>query len=156
MKTIYDLLTCLLLMGFAVVVVLFLLMMTLGVVGLALQFLWIIFYPLYFITLKPVVWFFVKAFQSRCPKCKGFWKRQFVKSEVIEQYETLETVQRIDQGTIYNNSLFTPNEGFEVSRLEQVKMVHETTCHSWECKDPVCGHKWTTEDYSEYEGSLEE
>lgn len=134
---------------------LFLLGMALGVVGFVLNALWVVFYPLYFITLKPFVWFGLKAFQSRCPKCKGFWKRQFVKSEVTEQHETLETVQRIDQGTIYNNSLFTPNEGFEVSRLEQVKMVNETTCHFWECKDPFCGHKWMTEEYLEYEGSLE-
>ena len=155
MKTLSDIFTCLLLCGLALLGALFLLGLGLGIVGLAVKALWIILYPLYFVTLKPFVWFAVKAFQSRCPKCKGFLKKRFVRSEVIEQYETLETVERIDQGTIYNNSLFTPNEGFEVSRLEQVKMVNETTCHFWECKDPVCGHQWTTEEHSEYEGSLD-
>jgi hypothetical protein len=155
MKTIFDFLTCLFLLGLKIALLLFLSMMALGAVGLALKVLWIVFYPLYFLTLKPVVWFLIKAFQSRCPKCKGFWKRQFVKTDITEQYATLETVQRIDQGTIYANRLFTPNEGFEISRLEQVKMVNETTCHFWECKNPACGHKWTTEEYSEYEGSLE-
>lgn len=155
MKEIIGFLICLFLLGFAVALVLFLLMMALGVVGLALKVLWIIFYPVYFLTLKPVVWFLVKAFQSRCPKCKGFWKRQFVKSEITEQYETLETVERIDQGTIYSNGFFTPNQGYEITRMEQVKMVHETESHYWECKDLGCGYQWITEGYSEYEGSLE-
>lgn len=155
MKEIFCFLICLFLLGLTVVLVLFLLMMVLGAVGLSLKVLWIVFYPVYFLTLKPVVWFLVKAFQSRCPKCKGFWKRQFVRDEITEQYETLETVKRIDQGTVYSNGLFTPNEGFEVSRLEQVEMVHETVCQHWECEDRGCGHQWTTEEYSEYEGSLE-
>jgi hypothetical protein len=151
----FDFLTCLFLLGLAVVLVLFLLGLALGVVGLALEALWIVFYPLYFLTLKPVVWFLVKVFQSRCPQCKGFWKRRFVKSEVIEQWENLETVERIDHGVVYSNDLFTPNQGYEVSRLEQVRMVNETICHFWECKDPLCGHKWTTEEYSEHEGVLD-
>jgi hypothetical protein len=156
MKTLTDIFTCLLLCGLALLGALFLLGLGLGVVGLAVKALWIILYPLYFVTLKPFVWFAVKAFQSRCPKCKVFWKKRFVKSEVVEQKESLETVERIDEGTIYSNSVFDVNHAYEVKRLEQVRMVQETTRHFWECKDPICDHKWTTEEYSEYEGSLDE
>ncbi len=67
----------------------------------------------------------------------------------------METVERTDEGTIFSNSPFEPNHGYEVKRLEQVRMVQETTRDFWECKDPVCGHQWTTEEYSEYEGQLE-
>lgn len=154
MNIVFSFLTSLFLFGLKLALVLFLSMMALGVVLFVLKVLWIVFYPFYFLTLKPVIWCLWKTFQSRCPKCKGFRKKQFVKSIITEQYETLETVQRIDQGTLYSNRLFTANEDLEVSRLEQVKMVNETVCHFWECKDTVCGYKWTTEEYSEYEGSL--
>ncbi len=155
MHTLFSFLAYLFLFGLAVVLAVFLLMMALGAVCFVLKAFWFVFYPLYCITLKPAVWCLVKAFQSRCPQCKRFWKRQFVKGEVIEQWENLETVERIDHGVLYSNEIFTPNQGYEVSRLEQVKMVNETICHFWECKDPLCGHKWTTEEYTEHEGSLD-
>ncbi len=156
MKTLSDIFTCLLLCGVALLAALFLLGMALGVVGLALKALCFVLYPLYFVTLKPFVWFAVKAYQSRCPKCSGFWKKRFVKSEVVEQKESLETVERIDEGTIYSNSFIDADHAYELKRLEQVRMVKETIRHFWECKDPVCGNQWMTEEYSEYEGSLED
>jgi hypothetical protein len=155
MNTLFSFLVYLFLFGLAVVLAVFLLMMALGAMCFVLKALWFVFYPLYCITLKPVVWCLAKVFQNRCPQCKRFWKRQFVKSEVIEQWENLETVERIDHGVFYSNKLFTPNHRYEVSRLEQVKMVNETICHFWECKDQLCRHKWTTEEYSEREGSLD-
>jgi hypothetical protein len=154
MHTLFSFLTYPFLFGLAVVLVVFLLMMALGAVCFVLRALWVVFYPLYFMTLKPVVWCLMKAFHSRCPQCQRFWKRQFVKSEVIEQWENLETVERIDYGVVYSNELFTPNHGYEICRLEQVRMVNETIRYFWECKDPLCGHKWTTEEYTEREGSL--
>ena len=111
----------------------------LGLVGIAGEFLLVIFYPIYAITLKPVVWIIKKLFQSRCPQCKGFFQKKIEDSEIDER-EELRTVNRIDQGVLYSNHLLEPNQTIEVSRKEQVTFVVQIIHNHWACKNSDCGH----------------
>ncbi len=126
-----------------------------GCIGYVLKILWFIFYPVYLISLKPIIWGMQTLFQSRCPECKGFFKRKLVDWEVSDEREVLKTVQRLDQGVLYSNHLLVPDQGFEVNRQEQVTFVEKTILNHWACKDPFCGHTWQTEENSEFEGTLE-
>jgi hypothetical protein len=155
MKLLADLFSNLFLVALAIFLFVFCLSLIVGGLAFVGRILFYLFYPLYFLTLKPIVWIFKTAFETRCPKCKRFFKKRIVKSERIGQKEALETVERTDRGVIYSNQLFVPNQGYEVKRHEQVTVVREWWHAFWECKDPSCGHQWTTEYYFEQEGSLE-
>jgi hypothetical protein len=133
----------------------FLLFMILGGLQIVGEFLFTLFYPIYGITLKPVIWAVTTAFGTRCPQCGGFFKKQFVRDEIVEEKESLQTLNRVDSGVLYSNRLFAPNQGFEVTRQEQVSVVNQTIRHHWECKNPTCGHQWQTEEFLEIEGSLD-
>ncbi len=45
--------------------------------------------------------------------------------------------------------------GYEVNRQEQVAMIQKTIHNHWECTNPTCNHKWFSEEFVEYEGSLD-
>ena len=154
MKILTDLLPHLFVWCLIGAVSIFVLFMVLGALGYVGQFLFTLFYPLYAITLKPIIWGISKVFQSRCPKCKGFFKKKLVDWQKTDEHEARRTINRVDEGILYSNNLFALNQGFEVNRQEQVSFVEQTFTNTWECKDPACGHKWQTEEYSEYEGSL--
>ena len=102
----------------------------------------------------PIHWVSSKLNDSRCPKCRGFFKRKLMDWQFVDEKEVLKTVNRIDQGTIYSNGLLEPNHAIEIHRQEQVTMVEQTYLNHWACKDPLCGHKWTTKEIIEHEGSL--
>jgi len=106
------------------------------------------------IALLPFYWLSDKLDETLCPKCRGFSKRRLVEREFIDETEVLKTVNRVDQGTIYSNSIFEPNHAISINRQEQVAMVEQTYLNHWACKDPLCGYKWTTEETLENEGSL--
>jgi len=126
----------------------------LGVLGIAGEFLLAIIYPIYAFTLKPFVWAIQKFFQSRCPQCKGFFRKKMIDSEISDEREVLRTVNRVDQGVLYSRYLLEPNQTIEVSRKEQVTFVEQTIRNHWACKSPDCGHQWDTEETFEYEGAL--
>lgn len=112
---------------------------------------------LFFLTgfaLLPFCWVSDKLHETRCPKCRGFFKRKLVEWEFAAEREVLKTVNRVDQGTIYSNSFFEPNHAIAINRQEQVTFVEQTHLNHLACKDSLCGHKWTTEETVEYEGSL--
>jgi len=132
----------------------FVLFMVLGALGYLGQILFVIFYPLYAITLKPVIWAISKVFQSRCPQCKGFFKKKLVDWQKTDEHEARRTINRVDEGVLYSNNLFALNQGFEINRQEQVNFVERTFTNTWQCKDPTCGHQWKTEEYTKEEGSL--
>ena len=140
MKLLTDFVPHLLLYGLYILVVLFVLVLLLWVLGL---------------TFSPFFWLTTKLLQSRCPDCKGFFKKKLVDLETSDKREVLRTINRVDQGVLYSNNLLALNHGFEINRQEQVTFVEETLTHTWQCKDPVCGHKWQTEEIRDYEGSLE-
>jgi hypothetical protein len=98
------------------------------------------------ITFKPIIWGVQTLFQSRCPACKGFFKRKLVDWEVANEREVLRTIERLDTGVLYSNHLLVANQGFEVNRQEQVAFVEMTILNHWACKDPFCGHIWQTEE----------
>lgn len=106
------------------------------------------------LTVAPVHWVITKLSETRCPKCKGFFKKKIVNWVITDEHETRRTINRVDQGVIYSNDLFALNQGFEISRKEQVTFVEQSIKNNWQCKDPSCGHQWQTEEYREYEGSL--
>ncbi len=126
----------------------------LAFIGWAGPFLVATFYPVYFVTLKPFVWAIQKLFQSRCPQCKGFFKRKMVDYDISDEREVLRTINRVDQGTLFSRTLFEPNQTIEINRQEQVVFVEKTILNHWACKDPLCDHKWTTEEIIDHEGSL--
>jgi hypothetical protein len=132
----------------------FVLFMVLGALGYVGQILFAIFYPVYMITLKPIVWGITTLFHTRCPKCKRFFKKKNVDSEITER-ETRRTINRVDQGVLYSNNLFALNQGFEISRQEQVTFVEQTITNTWQCQDPACAHQWQTEEFIECEGTLD-
>ena len=107
------------------------------------------------LTVAPVHWAVTKLFDTRCPECKGFFKKNLLKNEITDEHEARRTIKRVDQGVIYSNDIFALNQGFEINRQEQVTFVERVITKTWECKDPSCGHQWRTEEYSDYEGSLE-
>jgi hypothetical protein len=107
------------------------------------------------LTFSPFVWITTKLLQTRCPECKGFFKKNLVDLEISDKREVLRTVNRVDQGVLYSNNLLALNHGFEINRQEQVTFVEETLTHTWQCKDPGCGHKWQTEGFQEIEGKLD-
>lgn len=100
-------------------------------------------------------WVTEKLEETQCPKCKGYFKRKLAEWKVADEREVLRTVNRVDEGTLYSNSLFVPNQGIAINRKEQVSCVEQTIQRHWECKDPACSHKWETEETSEFEGSLD-
>jgi hypothetical protein len=155
MKLIADLFSHLFLYGLITAVAVFVLFMILGALGFVGQFLFVIFYPLYGITLKPVIWGIKSIFETRCPKCKGFFKKKNVGFEVTDEQEVLRTINRADQGVLYSNDIFALDQGIEINRQEQVNFVEQDITKTWECKNPLCGHQWQTEEFTEWEGSLE-
>ena len=104
--------------------------------------------------LLPFCWVSDKLQETRCPKCRGFFKRKLVDWKIADEREVLKTVNRVDQGTIYSNSIFEPNHAISINRQEQVTFVEQTHRNHWVCKDSLCGNKWETKDIIEYEGSL--
>lgn len=140
MKLLTDLLPGLLLYGFVAIACLFALALLFWVCGL---------------TILPFHWVAKKLNDTRCPQCRGFFKRKLVDWEVADEREVLKTVNRVDEGTLFSNRLFEPNQAIEINRQEQVTFVEKTILNHWLCKEPLCGHEWTTEDYSEYEGALD-
>ena len=155
MKLLGDIFSNLFLLGLVVFLGLFCLMMVLGGIAFIGRIFFYVFYPLYFLTLKPVIWAVMTVFQSRCPQCKGFFKRNLVDFKVACEEEIRKTVNRVDRGTIYSNRLFVPNMGYEVNRKEQVSVIQKTIQNHWECKNPTCGHKWQTDEFQEFEGALD-
>ena len=140
MKLLTDFIPHFLLFGFYLLIGLYVLVLLLWVLGL---------------TFSPFVWLTTKLLQTRCPECKGFFKKKLVDLETSDKREVLRTVNRVDQGVLYSNNLLALNHGFEINRQEQVTFVEETFTHTWQCKDPSCGHKWQTEEFRDYEGSLD-
>ena len=140
MKLLTEMIPHLFLYGLAVLVGLFLLVLILWGLGL---------------TFSSFIWITDKFLQSRCPQCGGFFKRKLVDWEVAGEREVLRTIDRVDQGTLYSNHLLEPNHAIEINRREQVTFVEKTIRNHWACKDPLCGHQWQTEEFSESEGSLE-
>ncbi len=140
MKLFTDFVPHLLFYGFLLLAALFVLVLLLWVLGL---------------TFSPFVWLTTKLLKTRCPECKGFFKRKLVDSETSDKREVLRTVNRVDHGVLYSNNLLALNHGFEINRQEQVAFVEETFTHTWQCKDPACGHKWQTQEFHGYEGSLD-
>jgi|SRR5581483_426591 len=120
----------------------------LAVVGFA------IFLPILGLAIIPFHWVGSKLNQTRCPKCRGFFKSKLVDWEITDEREVLKTVNRVDQGTIYSNSIFEPNHAIAINRQEQVTFMVQTHLNHWACKDSFCGYKWTTEETMENEGSL--
>lgn len=155
MKLLGELFSNLFLLGLVVFLAVFCLMIVLGGLAFVGRILFYVFYPLYFLTLKPVVWAIGTVFQSRCPECKQFFQKKLVDYEVASEQEVRKTVNRVDEGIIYSNQVFVPNMGYEINRQEQVSVVEKVILNHWECKNPLCGHKWQTEEFSECEGSLE-
>jgi hypothetical protein len=154
MQLLTDIFSNFFLWGLIAVGVIFGLCMILGGLQIVGEFLLAIFYPIYALTLKPLIWVIRTTFTSRCPQCGGFFKKQFVKDEIVEEKEGLQTLDRVDRGILYPNKLFAPSQGFEVTRKEQVSVVEQTIRHHWTCKNPTCGHAWHSEEYMEYEGAL--
>lgn len=107
------------------------------------------------IILLPFSWVKMKLDDSRCPKCGGFFKRRLLNRATVEEKEVLRTVNRVDRGILHSRYLFQPNQAIEINRKEQVTFVEQTNRNHWVCRNPDCGHQWTTEDYGEYEGSLD-
>ncbi len=117
MKLLTDFFPHLLLYGFFLLAALFVLVLLLWVLGL---------------TFSPFVWLTTKLLQTRCPECKGFFKKKLVNLETSDKREVLRTVNRVDKGVLYSNNLLALNHGFEISRQEQVTFVEETftyTCN---------------------------
>lgn len=154
MKLLSDLFSHFLLYGLIAAGSVFVLFIILGGLQIVGEFLLAIFYPIYALTVKPLLWVIRTTFTSRCPQCGGFFKKQFVKDEIVEEKEGLQTLDRVDHGILYSNRLFAPNQDFDVTRQEQVSVVEQTVRHHWTCKNPACGHEWQSEEYMEYEGTL--
>jgi hypothetical protein len=106
------------------------------------------------LTVAPFHWAVTKLFDTRCPECKGFFKKNLLKKEISDEHEARRTINRVDQGVLYSNNLFALNQGFEVNRQEQVTFVEQTIQNTWQCKDLACGHQWQTEEFGEFEGIL--
>ncbi len=106
------------------------------------------------LTFSPFIWISEKIRERRCPQCKGFFKRELAKWEIADEREVLRTVDRVDQGVVYSNHLLEPNHAIEINRKEQVTFVEKTILNHWVCKNSECGHHWQTEEFQEYEGSL--
>jgi hypothetical protein len=107
------------------------------------------------LTVLPIHWVITKFTDTRCPECKGFFTRKLMNYEVTDEREVLRTVERVDEGIVYSNHLLEPNHVIEINRKEQVTFVEKTIRNSWTCKNPLCGHQWQTEEFSESEGSLD-
>lgn len=106
------------------------------------------------LSLLPFCWVSDRLHETRCPKCRGFFMRKLVEWEFVDERQVLKTINRVDQGTLYSNSIFEPNHAISINRQEQVTFVEQTHLNHWECRDSLCGHKWTTKETVENEGSL--
>jgi hypothetical protein len=107
------------------------------------------------LTVLPLHWLITKLTDTRCPECKGFFKRKLFKREVLSEREVLGTIERVDQGVIHSNHFLEPDHAIEINRAEQVIFVEQAICSHWICKNQLCGHQWQTEELLEYEGSLD-
>ena len=106
------------------------------------------------LTVLPFHWVITKFTETKCPECKGFFKRKLMNSEVTDEREVLRTVDRVDQGVVYSNDILEPNHAIVINRKEQVTFVEKTILNHWACKNPLCGHEWKSEESNEFEGSL--
>ena len=107
------------------------------------------------LTVLPIHWAITKFTETRCPECKGFFKRKLMNWEAVDEREVLRTIERVDEGIVYSNHLLEPNHAIEITSKEQVTFVEKTIRNSWTCKNPLCGHQWQTEEFNESEGSLD-
>src|SRR5258708_28414350 len=140
MKLLTEIMPHLLLYGLALLVGIFVLVLSLWALGL---------------TFSPFIWLTTKLFQSRCPKCKGFFKKKLLNWEVADEREGLKTVHRVDQGIVYSNRFLEPNHAIEINREEQVKFFRKTILNHWSCRNNECGHQWDTEEFLDSEGSID-
>ena len=88
---------------------------------------------------------------TQCLECKGFFKKRLIGSEVVDEKEVFRTVDRLDHGVVYSNRLLEPNQTIEIARDEQVGFTRQTIINRWACKNPMCGHRWETEEFKEFE-----
>src|SRR5258708_40129015 len=105
MKLLTDLFSHLFFYGLITAACLFGFVFLLGGIGFVLKIMWAIFYPVYFITLKPIIWAITTLFQSRCPECKGFFNKKLVDWEITDKREVFRTINRVDQGVLFSNHL---------------------------------------------------
>lgn len=154
MKLLTEIFSHLFIYGLITTAGIFVLFMIMGAFGYVGQILFAIFYPLYAITLKPIIWGTKTLFQTRCPECKGFFNKKNVNYEITDEHEVHRTLNRVDQGILYSNNLFALNQGFEIIRQEQTTFVERTITKTWRCKNPNCAHQWQTEEFQEFEGNL--
>jgi len=115
--------------------------------------LFFIFYPLYFITLKPLIWAVKTLFESRCPKCKKFFKREFVRGEFVDEKEVVRDIPRTESGVLYSNRLLEPDQRIEMTRTVPVKFIQRWSQDHYRCKDSLCGHEWVNTFSVEYEAA---
>ena len=87
-------------------------------------------------TFLPIHWVITKFTDTRCPVCKGFFKRKLMNWEVADEREVLRTVDRVDEGIVYSNHFLEANHVIEINRKEQVTFVEKTIRNSWTCKNP--------------------
>ena len=128
---------------------------TFGLIALACLLGYVILVWAFGLTVLPIHWVITKFTETRCPECKGFFKRKLIDWEVVDEREVLRTINRVDEGIVYSNHILEPNHAIEINRKEQVTFVEKTIRNSWTCKNPLCGHQWQTGEFSELEGSLD-
>lgn len=115
--------------------------------------LFFIFYPLYFLTLKPIVWIVKSLFESRCPKCKKFFQREFVRGEFVDEKEIVRDIPRTESGVLYSNRLLEPDQRIEMTRTVPVKFIQRWSEDHYRCKNSLCGHEWVKASSVEFEAS---
>src|SRR5208282_1098855 len=64
------------------------------------------------LTVAPIHWAVTKLLETRCPECKGFFKKILLKNAITNEHEKRRTIKRVDQGVLYSNTLFALNQGF--------------------------------------------
>ena len=125
-----------------------------GLISLGCLFGFVILVWVFGLTVLPIHWVITKFTDTRCPECKGFFKRKLMNWEVADEREVLRNIDRVDEGVVYSNHLLEPNHAIEINRKEQVTFVEKTIRNHWACKNLLCGHEWNTDEFVEYEGSL--
>lgn len=118
--------------------------------------LFFIFYPIYFLTLKPIVWAVKSLFETRCPKCKRFFQREFVRGEFVDEKEIVRDIPRTENGVLYSNRLLEPDQRIEMTRTVPVKFIQRWSEDHYRCKDSLCDHEWVKASSVEYEASSTE